>query len=233
MNPNDPPFNAKERDIDLMLLEEMHCSPTFVSWIAECARLKGASLHVAHHSVYRGNGETDILALIDTPDGRVALMIEDKIGAEMQPQQAERYRERGKALCDADGSLKCYRTLLCAPQTYLLGVPDKDWDATLSFEDIAGWFERQQDVRSNWRRDTLTRAATRLRRSLAGTLGSPIEIGEGTIAKFKQDYRAYVMSKYKQFVLSVQTGRDKEYYFRGTNFPSYMNRPGFAGGSNS
>src|SRR4051812_10323813 len=123
MKPTDPPFNAQERDIDLMLLEEMHCDPEFVSWIAKFAGIRDASLHLAHHSVYCGNGETDVLAQMDTPDGRVALMIEDKIGAEMQPRQAERYRERGTALC-ADGLLKYFRTLLCAPQSYLQGVPE-------------------------------------------------------------------------------------------------------------
>jgi hypothetical protein len=42
------------------------------------------------------------------------------------------------------------------------------------------------------------------------------------LVRFKQDYRAYVLSKYRQFDLTLQTGGDKEYYFRATNFPTYM-----------
>jgi len=90
LNLADPPFNAQERDIDLMLLEEIHCEPTFLAWIAEQAGISNGSLVQARHSVYRGNGETDVLVFVDTPKGRTALMVEDKIGAEMQPRQAER-----------------------------------------------------------------------------------------------------------------------------------------------
>jgi hypothetical protein len=60
MTPHSPPFNARERDIDLMLLEEMHCSPTFLGWIASQVGISNAALFLAQHSVYRGNGETDV-----------------------------------------------------------------------------------------------------------------------------------------------------------------------------
>ena len=46
--------------------------------------------------------------------------------------------------------------------------------------------------------------------------------GRIELARFKQDYRAYVLSKYKQFDLTFQTGGDKEYYFKATDFPTYM-----------
>jgi hypothetical protein len=42
------------------------------------------------------------------------------------------------------------------------------------------------------------------------------------LSRFKQDYRAYVLSKYKQFDLTLQTGGDKGYYFRAVDFPTYM-----------
>jgi len=221
LNLADPPFNAQERDIDLMLLEEIHCEPTFLAWIAEQAGISNGSLVQARHSVYRGNGETDVLVFVDTPKGRTALMVEDKIGAEMQPRQAERYRERGDALC-AEGTINSYRTLLCAPQGYLQGVPPSDWHATLSFEAIAKWFEQQGNVRARWRCDTLRRAEVRQHRSAAGTAKSPIMTANSEVAKFKRDYREYVISKYKEFVLTIQLGIDKEYYFTERQFPSYI-----------
>jgi hypothetical protein len=58
----------------------MHCSHAFLAWIADHAGFAGATLVSAQHSVYRGNGETDVLVVINTPEGRAALMIEDKIG---------------------------------------------------------------------------------------------------------------------------------------------------------
>jgi hypothetical protein len=216
VTPHSPPFNAQERDIDLLLLEEIHCSPAFLSWIAARAGLVEGTLFSAQHSVYRDNGETDVLVLIDTPDGRVALMIEDKIGAEMQPRQAERYRERGKKLCD-EGSALHFRTLLCAPRNYLEGVPPQDWHTTLPFEEIADWFGKQDDSRAKWRRDTLVRAVDRQRRSTA-----TFAVGDETLIRFKQDYQRYVRRVHPEFVLTTQTGRDREYYFKEVNFPAHI-----------
>jgi hypothetical protein len=42
------------------------------------------------------------------------------------------------------------------------------------------------------------------------------------LSRFKQDYRAYVLSRYKQFDLTAQNGGDKGYYFKAVDFPTYM-----------
>jgi hypothetical protein len=47
-------------------------------------------------------------------------------------------------------------------------------------------------------------------------------IASTELSRFKQDYRAYVLSRYKQFDLTLQTGGDKAYYFKAVNFPAYM-----------
>lgn len=48
------------------------------------------------------------------------------------------------------------------------------------------------------------------------------ETSGNVLSQFKQDYRAYVLSRYKQFDLTLQTGGDKAYYFRAVDFPTYM-----------
>jgi hypothetical protein len=58
--------------------------------------------------------------------------------------------------------------------------------------------------------------------TLAAQPGSHLESGTIELATFKKDYREYVLSKYKQFELSVQSGSDKEYYFRELAFPPHM-----------
>ncbi|OPY93571.1 hypothetical protein A5906_17380 [Bradyrhizobium sacchari] len=45
---------------------------------------------------------------------------------------------------------------------------------------------------------------------------------ETALATFKQAYRAYILSKYKQFDLTHQPGGDKAYYFKAVDFPPYM-----------
>lgn len=43
-----------------------------------------------------------------------------------------------------------------------------------------------------------------------------------TLTKFKQDYRAYILSRYEQFDLTFQPGGDRAYYFKAVDFPTYM-----------
>lgn len=42
------------------------------------------------------------------------------------------------------------------------------------------------------------------------------------LGRFKRDYRGYVLGRYKEFDLTLQTGGDKAYYFKEINFPAYM-----------
>ncbi len=48
------------------------------------------------------------------------------------------------------------------------------------------------------------------------------ELAGGELSRFKRDYRAYVLSRYKQFDLTAQAGGDKGYYFKAVDFPTYM-----------
>ncbi|QQO15208.1 hypothetical protein JJB99_03185 [Bradyrhizobium diazoefficiens] len=45
---------------------------------------------------------------------------------------------------------------------------------------------------------------------------------EIALTSFKQAYRAYVLSRYKQFDLTHQPGGDKAYYFKAVDFPPHM-----------
>jgi len=216
-----PPFNAQERDIDLLLLEEIHCSPEFVSWVAQHLGIGSATLISARHSVYKDNGETDVLAVFDSNDGHVAVMIEDKIGAAMQPKQAERYHMRGEKLCATEPTIKSYKTLLCAPRAYLTSVPVTDWHATLPLEDIAEWFAKQEGPRSEWRRNILTNAVRRQRRSIAGADTTNVKTDPALI-EFKRNYYEHVVANYPDFRAAQQPGRDREFHFKGVNFPSYI-----------
>jgi hypothetical protein len=51
---------------------------------------------------------------------------------------------------------------------------------------------------------------------------NPSDAATTELSRFKQDYRAYVLSKYKQFDFTLQTGGDKGYYFKAVEFPAYM-----------
>lgn len=123
-----------------------------MSWLVKYLGLPDAEVLMAYHSVHREHGETDVLLFVRHEKHRVAVMIEDKIGAPMQPDQCERYHLRGAALC-TKGQADRYLTVLCAPSGYLAGVPQgQRWDQLLPLEALVqqmadaahpGWEWRQ------------------------------------------------------------------------------------------
>lgn len=83
--------------------------------------------------------------------GRVAIMIEDKIDAPPQPQQVERYHQRGRQGI-ADGLWQEYFTCLCSPQKYLPEENRGEWHCLLRFEEIISHLEQssERDVRTEF-----------------------------------------------------------------------------------
>lgn len=88
-----------ERDIDLLILEELAVNEDFCRWLVR--RLPGEPNYQntlgAWHSVCDTTlGESDIVyAFVAATGKRIAVLIENKIGAPPQPEQAERYKQRG------------------------------------------------------------------------------------------------------------------------------------------
>ena len=84
-----------ERDIDLLLLEELNTSSQFATWFYKKILQKPPVLNIvkAYHSVSDPNlGESDIIILYNNSH---AILVENKISAITQPNQARRYILRG------------------------------------------------------------------------------------------------------------------------------------------
>ncbi len=102
---------VQEHHIDFLLEEEFAASPEFLTFILNAAsKNRGESWETglpapssepncsSIRSVTTDQGETDVLVIYQSTEvfGRVAILIEDKIRAGFQPNQAERYRMRGE-----------------------------------------------------------------------------------------------------------------------------------------
>ncbi len=138
--------DVAERDIDLLLLEEAIASLRFASWLlAQVGINECQTLAEAHRSVKTGNGESDLELAFRGADGTVTrLIVENKIDAVFQPNQAKRYAERALKYL-ATGNCSGVVTLLLAPEVYLGGNDElHGFDATLSYEAIVDWFSTQQ-----------------------------------------------------------------------------------------
>jgi hypothetical protein len=152
-----------EADIDLLLVEELHVSSEFASWFVDRIadrELAFGALVGAWRSVSTHRGETDVLLIFQntTAASVVALLIENKIRAEFQDRQPERYYERGEDGL-REGLWDEYRTVLIAPQGYLDGAKLAKFDHRLSYELIRSWFdERSSDPRHAFKAKILGRA---------------------------------------------------------------------------
>lgn len=84
-----------ERDMDLLIAEEISCSKQFLHLFLDVLGIQDASVDNVHLSKSDEDGETDITVVLDIAGKKHGLLIEDKIDATAQPDQAGRYLKRG------------------------------------------------------------------------------------------------------------------------------------------
>jgi hypothetical protein len=171
--------HATERDVDLLLIEELKCSPAFVSWFA--GRVGDAS---ATPFTWTGSGvvhsrrrlhnrrEIDIALHLESKTGQTIVLIENKLDSAPQPRQAESYLEEAIALV-ASGEAVAAHTVLVAPQAYLNRASDfaGKFNSAVSYEEIARFIadralgeQNELAARLEHRRALLVQAITKSRR---------------------------------------------------------------------
>ena len=142
-----PPFTLlAERDMDLLVLEEMLSSDPFKKWLVgklyngtrRFRRLIGAW----HTPSLEPLGSVDILFVFEemAENRKCAILIENKIDQPKQNLQAQRYFEFGEKGI-TDGYWDEYLTCLFSPQAYFSSLePSEYFSSYLSYEEIEGWF---------------------------------------------------------------------------------------------
>lgn len=137
-------FRLYERDVDLILLEEFMLNRPLLGHVMAGLGLKADIVDCEGAvSLCDQDGESDVVVAVTVCGEKkpLALMIEDKLDACLQPRQAARYRLRG-ARGVAEGRWSGFRTLLCAPQAYIDNVQGhEDFDGFFSLETLAGWMK--------------------------------------------------------------------------------------------
>lgn len=206
-----------ERDLDLILLEELSADTGFLSWFGEQNGLQDCGLISCEHSVSAKAGakwgETDVLAIVRSGSERIAVLIEDKIAAQFTDRQAERYQERAAELVKA-GQADRSMTVLCAPQSYLAGVPRNDpWDRTISIESLLDWYDQAQGFRAEWRAAALRGCLARLSRSSSA--------GSETIQRFSEELHGYLVSLDEGFEHTL-TGDNWGFIIKSDRTPAHV-----------
>jgi hypothetical protein len=87
-----------ERDTDLILLEELNTNNHFANWFISQLELPDLSKNLgAWRSITGyGLGETDLLLSYHSSDKVIFVLIENKLDANFQDKQFERYQKRGE-----------------------------------------------------------------------------------------------------------------------------------------
>lgn len=144
-----PPFALlAERDMDLLVLEEMLSSGPFRKWLVSKLYNGARQFHTMigawHTPSLDPLGSVDILFVFEEMALRhkCAILIENKIDQPKQNLQAQRYFEFGEKGI-ADGLWDEYLTCLFSPQAYFSSLePSEYFSSYLSYEEIENWFSR-------------------------------------------------------------------------------------------
>ena len=132
--------NVFERDIDLMIMRGFARNDyPFMHLFSERAGVvlsENYKVSNVSHSVMTNDGETDVEVIISDGNDKIAFLIEDKIDAIAQPDQAQRYKTRAeKAL--KEGVFNRYYIFIVAPHKYLNNNQEaKKYACQVSYEEI-------------------------------------------------------------------------------------------------
>ena len=150
-----------ERDIDLLLVEELRCDKEFLRIFLKKAHWPVNYIAVeTYHSVYMANGEVDVEAVLTYRGGtKRVLLIEDKIDAVTQENQSGRYKENAdEFLIDTNITQKAL--FLVAPEKYIqIHEKDKnikDFKYRITYEELIAFFKKTPiDTRSQYKAELL------------------------------------------------------------------------------
>ena len=166
--------HATERDIDLLVIEELITSASFGAWFLQqmgddAHNFGGATVF---HSLRRMSNrrEIDITVEMTAGDARYLYLIENKLDAQEQPDQAISYREEAEERRDNYSKVTC--VLLC-PEGYPALHPSfaTQFDKVLNYEAIREYFKNRSvqeqgevSLRCAYRAQLMTQAINKQRR---------------------------------------------------------------------
>ena len=186
-----PVESVQERDIDLLIIEELNVNLEFCDWFVNQLDLEKPSSKIkAFRSISDyGLGETDILISYQTRSKTKFILVENKIDASFQDNQFERYKERGDNYVNNN---KCdeYQIVLIAPRSYC--ETQSSFSSFISYESIKKFFTDQNEARSNYKGEILSIAIEKERRGYKAINSIPVQA-------FWKSYYEFKNSNYKDF----------------------------------
>ena len=125
-----------ERDIDLYIINKFLNDSKFKELFLKRINCQNYQVCKCLHSASDEHGESDITIILENDNGKIGLLIEDKINAIAMPKQYERYilraeKQKHKGLFDN------YYIFIIAPKSYIdSNTEAKKYDNKISYEEI-------------------------------------------------------------------------------------------------
>ena len=143
-----------EHDIDLFLLEEFAASSSFLIWFtAQIGVAEPVQLLSVAYSVSTPTGESDLELFIKKGSIIIGILIENKLDANLQPRQAERYCERAEDYVEKGKCSECV-TVILAPGNYFADTKEtKGYKFRIDLEAMLQWFENSDEHKN--RKETI------------------------------------------------------------------------------
>ena len=154
---NRPPLSwLRERDIDLLICSELHFPESPLHQLFMGAWNDGEGQLVGAWVSYQdSHGETDLLAAFTSGARYLVLHIENKIDADFQPDQPERYVARAQRWREEMSPNVDVETMLLAPEDYFESRGSEVFDRLLSYEEVIAGLADSGDARTNYLANTL------------------------------------------------------------------------------
>jgi hypothetical protein len=191
-----------ERDFDFLILEEAATNADFLLWLLARAGMSasGAEPIRLERSVSTYVGESDLVIVVRQAGQRRALLVENKIAAVFQPAQPERYRKRGEAGRQS-GDWEEFTTVLLAPAAYISNSTEAiKFDARISYEELADFYERVPDARGYYRAKLVRAGLKRAKRPWIRTI-------DPTMTAFFEQVREFALHNVPSLPLPPEAGR--------------------------
>ncbi|WP_248516327.1 PD-(D/E)XK nuclease family protein [Salinarchaeum laminariae] len=128
-----------EREIDFTVAQLLSTSPQFRRWFVEQVVPDahfGEFIGVITHAHYAGEGESDIeFGFLTQAGDRHVVLIENKINAAKQPDQIERYYNRGEIRVERH-EWDSFSVCLLAPEGYVSKADETGVDSVIHYEAV-------------------------------------------------------------------------------------------------
>ena len=164
-----PPIKTQEHDVDYLVIEEVYSDESFRKWLLEqFGQPLSHELVGAWRSTVRNDGESDIAIGLEIKGEKHIFLIENKIYAPEQPEQPDRYHQRGEGRVEEEAWDE-YHTGLISPSKYLEGYDEHSYGVEISYEQLLDYFKNNSGSRSSFHRKVIQEGIEKARKGYQRT----------------------------------------------------------------